>query len=519
MGTGKSFHDTPTDATLALRALRRHPERVAFRWDGGQLTYAETERLIAGIQGELKALGVGPDRNVAILSSNRADAWCTVIATQALGGAVCNLHPLAAVELHEAQINELGPAVVVVDNDSHAVTGDKLAQTCPGPRHLRLGGDGATDLVARARNSGATLVENRSDPDLPGTLNFTGGTTGRPKSVIRSAAGVAQMTLSILADFNLPPAPRYLAVAPISHVGGTKIVPTLLRGGMVYMVKGFDPTRVLDLIESEKISYTVLVPTMIYALLDHPDIDKRDLSSLKSLMYGAAPMSPARLKQGIARFGPIFAQFYGQTECYPITYLAAEDHDPERPDILLSCGRPVTAAQVCLMDADGNEVPQGEPGEICVRAPSAMVEYRNRPDENDKAQAHGWLHTGDVAVADAEGRLYIVDRKKDMIVSGGFNIYPKEIEDVIYEDEAVAMAAVIGVPHDKWGEAVMAYLVPRPGAQIDQEALQAAIRARKGAIYCPKTIKVVDELPLTPLGKIDKVALRAPHWEGQARQV
>jgi fatty-acyl-CoA synthase len=288
---------------------------------------------------------------------------------------------------------------------------------------------------------------------------------------------------------------------------------------MVYMVRGFDPARVLELIETQKISVTVLVPTMIYAMLDHPDIKTRDLSSLKALLYGAAPMSALRLKQGIDRFGQIFAQFYGQTECYPITYLSPEDHNPATPEVLLSCGRPVTGAEVVLLGDDGTPVKVGDPGEICVRSPTALTHYRNRPEETEKAQQHGWLHTGDVAYADAEGRLYIVDRKKDMIVSGGFNIYPKEVEDVIYEDATVSMAAVIGIPHEKWGEAVIAYVVPRPDATVDQDAICETLRAAKGAIYVPKEIKVVDTLPLTPLGKIDKVALRAPYWEGQVRKV
>lgn len=517
--TTVNFQSNPTDAALALRALRQYPDRVAFAWDGGSFTYGQTQGLIAGIQRELAQKGVGPDRNVAILSSNRAEAWCTVIAAQGLGAAICNLHPLAALDLQQAQIAELDPAVLVVDAIGHAAAANALAGVFPDLCLMRLGGGGVDDLVANAAAHQSMDVTIDDRAHLPGTLNFTGGTTGRPKSVVRPQGGIGQMTLAILADFPLPENPRYLAVAPISHVGGTKITATLLRGGMIYMVQGFDPAHVLATIEAQRINYTVLVPTMIYALMDHPDAGVRDLSSLQLLLYGASPMSPARLAQGIERFGQIFAQFYGQTECYPITFLPPEDHDPSQPDLLLSCGRPVTSAVITLRDEHGNEVPQGEAGEICVRAPTAMVEYRNRLDETAAAQQGGWLHTGDIARADAQGRLYIVDRKKDMIVSGGFNIYPKEVEDVLYSDPAVGLAAVIGVPHDKWGEAVMAYLVPRSDAVIDVDALQAKIRAAKGAIYCPKEVVIIDSLPQTPLGKIDKVQLRAPHWDGHLRQV
>lgn len=517
--THDHLHDNPTDAALAIRALRLYPDRIAFRWNGGEMTYRETEQLIAGLQAELRALGVKRESKVAILSSNRAEAWCTVVATQALGGAITNLHPMGAIDMHVAQVQELQPQVVVANHESHAEAAAALAEACPEPRHMMFGSGDDKDILIRARQHPDATVEVLHCPELPGTLAFTGGTTGRPKSVVRLQHGIAQMTMSILADFHLPRNPRFLAVAPISHVGGTKIVATLLRGGMVYMVRGFDPARVMELIEEQKITYTVLVPTMIYAMMDHPDIETRDLSSLELLLYGASPMAPTRLKQGIERFGQIFAQFYGQTECYPVSYLPPEDHDPDRPELLLSCGRPVTSAMVKLLDSDGNEVAQGEPGEICVRAPTAMAEYRERPEETAEAQQGGWLHTGDIATADAEGRLYIVDRKKDMIVTGGFNVYPKEVEDVIYQDPAVAMASVIGVPHEKWGEAVMAYLVARPGEQIDTGRIEAAIKELKGSVYCPKAFEVVESLPQTPLGKIDKVALRAPHWEGQARQV
>jgi len=517
--THENLQESPTDAVLAIRALRRFPDRIAFKDATGQMTYRETERLIAGLQVELKAMGVGPDHNVAILSSNRAEAWCTVIASQALGAAISNLHPLGAADMHVAQVKELAPAVVVSDVESHKATAELIAEVCPDPHHVFLGGGGDQDLITRARKHTDAQVTVVERTDLPGTLNFTGGTTGRPKSVVRPQGGLGQMTLAILADYDLPKAPRYLAVAPISHVGGVKIVATLLRGGMIHMVRGFDPAKVLELIEAERISYTVLVPTMIYALLDHPDMDTRDTSSLELLLYGASPMSPSRLKQGIERFGKIFAQFYGQTECYPITFLPPEDHDPDQPEVLLSCGRPATGAVVKLLDDDLNEVAPGEAGEICVRSPTAMTEYRDRHDETAKAQEGGWLHTGDIARADAEGRLYIVDRKKDMIVSGGFNIYPKEVEDVIYGDPAVSLAAVIGVPHEKWGEAVMAYVVARPNEVIDVDRLQATIKEQKGGIYCPKVIEVVEAMPQTPLGKVDKVALREPHWEGQVRQV
>ncbi|MCP3972433.1 MAG: AMP-binding protein, partial [Rhodobacteraceae bacterium] len=311
----------------------------------------------------------------------------------------------------------------------------------------------------------------------------------------------------------------YLAVAPISHVGGTKIPPTLIRGGRVHMMHGFDPERVLDTIAAERITTALLVPTMIYVLLDHPKLDATDLSSLELLMYGASPMSPTRLVEGLERIGPVFSQLYGQTEGYPLSVLRRADHDAANPELFASCGHPCASVQIALLDEDDQPVAQGETGEICARAPQVMDFYWNRPEQNAETLANDWLHTGDMAMADERGYLYIVDRKKDMIISGGFNLFPREIEDVLATDPTVAMAAVIGVPDEKWGEAVKAVIVPRPGETPDVEALIQRVRDAKGAIYAPKSIELVDEIPLTAIAKPDKKALRARFWSDQDRQV
>ena len=293
-----------------------------------------------------------------------------------------------------------------------------------------------------------------TDPDDYATINYTGGTTGKSKGAIRRHRSTAAMTVAVAADFEFPAVPRYLAAAPITHVAGTKVVPTLLRGGTVHLMKGFEPEKFLATIEREKINFTLVVPTMIYVLLDHPRLDKTDLSSLELILYGASPMSPTRLVEGLERIGPMFSQLYGQTECYPVSVLRKEDHDARRPELFASCGFPIASCSVSLRDDDNNEVQPGEAGEICVRAPHAMEQYWKRPEQTAETFKGGWLHTGDVARADERGYLYIVDRKKDMIVSGGFNIFPREVEDVLSSHPDVAMAAVIGVPHEKWGEAV-----------------------------------------------------------------
>lgn len=217
--------------------------------------------------------------------------------------------------------------------------------------------------------------------------------------------------------------------------------------------------------------------------------------------------------------GPVFSQLYGQTECYPISVLHRADHDKARPELMASCGHPCSSVDVQLLDDDNQPVAQGEAGEICVRAPQMMDVYLGRPEQTEETLAGGWLHTGDMARADEQGYLYIVDRKKDMIISGGFNVYPREVEDLLSADPNVAAAAVIGVPDEKWGEAVKAVVVPRAGKKVDPQALIESVKAAKGSVHAPKSIDVVQEIPVTAIGKPDKKVLREKYWHGQDRRV
>jgi fatty-acyl-CoA synthase len=300
-----------------------------------------------------------------------------------------------------------------------------------------------------------------------------------------------------------------------------------MAGGSMVVLPRFDPGEVLRTIEQERITATMLVPSMLYALLDHPDADSVDLSSLETVYYGASAINPVRLAEAIRRWGPVFAQYFGQSEApMVISYFARSDHDLDHPERLASCGRPSAFLRTALLDADGNPVRQGEPGEVCVAGPVLAQGYWNLPEETAETFRDGWLRTGDVAREDEDGFWYIVDRTKDMIVTGGFNVFPREVEDVIAEHPAVAQVGVVGVPDEKWGEAVTAVVVLRPDADRSEEAVQrlteeirAAVKERKGAVQAPKQVVVADALPLTGLGKPDKKALRAQFWDGQGRAV
>jgi fatty-acyl-CoA synthase len=431
------------------------------------------------------------------------------------------LHPLGSLDDQLDQIADAQAEILVVDGRAFAARGAELAQRAASLSQVFTIGpaDYGVDLLAAAEAAGATNALDLAGIDDVAALNYTGGTTGKSKGALRRHREYAPFAAAILGDFEIPADPRFLAVAPISHVAGTKVLPVLIRGGSVHLQKGFDPEAVLALIASERINFALLVPTMIYVLLDHPGLDAADLSSLELLLYGASPMSPSRLVEGLARIGPVFSQLYGQTECYPVSVLRKSDHDVRRPDLLESCGFPVAACDVRILDDEDHEVAVGEPGEICVRGPQTMVEYWKRPEDTAATLRNGWLHTGDIARADERGYLFILDRKKDMIVSGGFNIYPREVEDVLSAHADVAMVAVIGVPDAKWGEAVTAMIVPRAGSRPAADELIALVKQRKGPAHAPKHVEIVDNLPTTAVGKVDKKVLRAKYWAGQKRMV
>ncbi|GKQ51833.1 AMP-binding protein [Bradyrhizobium sp. Ce-3] len=511
----------PAVCEQTLRALARYPSRTAFAWPGGSLSYQGATDLIGRMQSVFMRLGLAPGTRVAFLTANRADSWCAGVAAQLSRLAITWLHPLGSLDDQLFQIEDSEAEMLIVDGITFLDRGGELAAKAPGLKTVFTLGpaDYGADLLQVVEDAGSATAKNFAGADDISTLNYTGGTTGKSKGALRYHREYGGFAAAILADFEIPETPRYLTVAPISHVAGTKVLPTLMRGGTVHMLKGFDPEAVFTTIAREKINFTLFVPTMIYVMLDHPALSKTDLSSLELLLYGASAMSPSRLVEGIERIGPVFSQLYGQTECYPVSVLRKADHDPKTPELFLSCGFPITACQVKILDQDDQEVATGEAGEICVRATHVMAEYWKRPDITAETLKSGWLHTGDIARKDERGYMFILDRKKDMIVSGGFNIFPREVEDVLSQHADVAMVAVVGVPDDKWGEAVTAVVVAREGASPNADELIGLVKAKKGSAHAPKQIQFVKELPMTGVGKVDKKVLKARFWSGRDRMV
>jgi fatty-acyl-CoA synthase len=439
------------------------------------------------------------------------------------GARYSGLHPMGSVEDHIALCDDAGASLLLAHPD-YAETAIAVAEGCPSVRSVLFLGDSdaGENLLTRA----SARIPRRLRPTEARASDtvwmvYTGGTTGRSKAVLHGHRSMVAGMLGITSAWALPATPRYLACGPITHASVLPVVPTLARGGTVVLNRGFDPEHWLDTVTREHVNYSFLVPTMLYTLLDRCDPRRHNLSSLQSVVYGSAPVSAARLAEALDALGPILTQGYGQSETLGLaTVLRADEHDPVgRPELLSSCGRAVPGAEIALLDDDCDEVAEGDVGELCLRAGFVMDGYWNRPALTEEALRGGWLHTGDMATRRDDGFLYIVDRKKDMIISGAFNIYPRDIEDILAADPAVSTAAVIGVPDPKWGEAVTAFVVARPDAHIDAERLRSAVRARKGAHHVPKQVHQVAALPVTNLGKVDKKALRAPFWQGHDRAV
>jgi fatty-acyl-CoA synthase len=524
--TGDNMRTGIHNGNLMVAALRRHHDKpVMYLGDttlkGGEVA-AQMSRYIQAFE----AVGAGTGTSAALLALNRPEVLFILGAGQTQGYRRTSLHPLGSADDHAYVINDAGITTLIIDPyfTERALA---LLEKCPGltqvltigpvPDELKEVGK---DLIEAADAFAPQPLEAKLlPPDHIVSITYTGGTTGKPKGVIGTAQAMTTMSQIQLAEWEWPESPRFLMCTPLSHAGAAFFVPTVIKGGSLYVLSRFDPAEVLRTIEEQKITATMLVPSMLYALMDHPDVATRDLSSLETVYYGASAINPVRLKEAIERFGPIFAQYYGQSEApMVITYLPKADHVTGDDARLSSCGRPSAFLRTALLGEDGKPVPVGEPGEICVSGPLLAGGYWNLPEETAETFRDGWMHTGDVAREDEDGFWYIVDRTKDMIVTGGFNVFPREVEDVVAEHPAIAQVGVIGTPDEKWGEAVTAIVVLRDGHELTDEVdaeIKQMVKDRKGAVQAPKQIIATDALPLTGLGKPDKKALRARYWTGE----
>jgi fatty-acyl-CoA synthase len=476
--------------------------------DGRSVSGNELLGRINRIAGLLADLGLLPGDGLAQLASNRLDAFAVMAACLRAGIRYTPLHPLGSLEQQSHIVRDAQAKALVIDSHAFYEHGAKLAKACEPLEVLTLSsaeyGRHFGDLL---EGSPASQYEPKG-ADIA-WVTYTGGTTGEPKGVVHTQAGMAATAEISTKAWEFPQDPHFLACSPISHAAGFMVLPVLRLGGTVSLMPSFSPSAVFDCIERQGVNTLFLVPSMIYALLDHPDIERRDLSNLEHIIYASAPIAPERLREALHVFGPILYQCYGQTECIHISSMTRVDHDPAVERRLESAGRVTPGMTMAVLDPTGEPVQPGEVGEICIKGPCVMSQYWGRPEATAEALRNGWLHTGDVGRMDDDGFVYIIDRLKDMIISGGFNIYSRDVEQAIQQEAEVREVAVVGLPDSRWGERVHAIVVLADGAKSDAEALIASIRARSGPLLTPKTLEFRDHLPLTNLGKVDKKALKS----------
>lgn len=521
-----ALHHQPLMPHLLIDGLNRYNDEPCLFLGDKVASYRDVRESTSQMVQALKSKGLGVGSRVAVISANRPEVLSNIAAMQLTGCIGTPLHPLGSLDDHVYILEAAGIDTLIFDASVFDDLAGALKQRVPALKNL-LGfgptkvGDDYMALAATFKPQ--PLVAPDITPDDIGSVNFTGGTTGKPKGVMSTYSVTAYMTQIQLAEWEFPNDLRMLIATPLSHAAAAFFIPVLQKGGAFYVMQGFSTDAFFDMVEQHKITCTMLVPVMLYFLLDAPRSATADMSSMETIFYGASPMNPTRLREGMAKWGQIFYQFFGQSECpMVIANMSKKEHDLSKPQRLSSCGRPSPWIHMSLRDPQGNEVARGEAGEICIRGPLVMKGYKDMPEQTAEAFAGGWLHTGDVGKLDEDGFLYIVDRTKDMIVTGGFNVFPREVEDVLSTHEAVGQVVVIGVPDEQWGEAVKAVIVLKPNIVASDElvaSMQALVKKAKGSVQSPKSIDFVPGIPLTPVGKPDKKAVRAQYWKDSDRRV
>jgi fatty-acyl-CoA synthase len=498
-----------------------HPSDAPCLTMGGRArSYAEVRRLSWSAGRALARSGIRPGDKVAILSGNDPVAFSCVFGISRAGAVWCPVNPRnEAAENRE--LLDLFDCRCLIFAAAFAPLVAKIAAELPALTTL-VCLDGRPETVPGAVAfddwlAGAGDEPWQADPvDDVVMIAGTGGTTGTPKGVLLTGRNIETMTALTLMSYPFDPgsAPVYLALAPLTHAAGVLCFPVLTLGGEIVIMPSPDLGEFLALTERHRVSHAFLPPTLIYLLLDHPALPGADLSSLRCLWYGAAPMSTSRLEQAIKVIGPVLGQLFGQTEApMMISTLAPRDH--VYPDGTLarsrfaSAGRPTPLTTVAIMDEAGSLLPPGDRGEIVVRGPLVTPGYYKNQAATAEASRHGWHHTGDVGYLDDDNYLYIVDRLKDMIITGGFNVYSAEVEQALLAHPAVLDCAVVGLPDDKWGERVTAVLQLHPGHEVTADEIRAFVKDRVGSVKAPKQVEVWPDLPRSRVGKVLKTDVKS----------
>jgi len=502
----------------------REPARLALHYDGRDTSFGEldalTERLAAG----LAAAGVAIGERVVFLGRNSDDYFIALFGTARHGACFCPLNwRLSQPELVNV-LADSGARYAFVDAEYLPLWRDIVGTAGLSIAHCTVDGTAGAENPFRQ-----WLARQTPGPraglamDLGALQLYTSGTTGAPKGVVITHDNLNHMRLCEHFEPALQwrAGDRFLVALPNFHLLAIGLSLQALYNGMAVVVeRQFEPGAVLRAIGAQRATITAFAPAMIQMLLDHPDAAAADLRSLRLTMYAGSPISLGLIKRAMARIPGEFMQFYGATETAgAVTLLRPAEHDLSDERKLKACGRPLPLIELKIVDDTGRPLPAGEPGELLIRSPALAAGYWNRPEATAASFVDGWYHSGDIAIVDDDGLYYIHDRLKDMIVSGGENVYSSEVESVLSTHPAVAAVAVIGVPDERWGEAVKACVVLRADASPDETALLEWCRGRLAGYKLPKSIDFMDAFPLTGSGKIAKKDLRAPYWRDRDRSV
>ena len=509
------------------RALQINPDGIATVFGDRRRNWREIGERVSRLAAGLRSLGANPGDRVAILSLNSDRYLELYLATAWAGTIIVPLNIRWSPLENEDAMRDCRANVLIVDK-AFASTGTALAKAIPGLR-LVYADDGGVpagmeDFEALLLRSEPMPDAMRTSADLAGIF-YTGGTTGRSKGVMLSHGNLMVNALNALGEGLFQGSATYLHAAPMFHLAnGAAMYSLLLSGGSNVIIQAFTPEGVMSAVQNEHVTDVLLVPTMIQMLVDHSALGSYDLSSLKNITYGASPISEAVLGRATAALPKAqFTQAYGMTELSPIaTILHWKEHigDGRAKGRHRGAGRATLGCEVRIVDADDKPVPHGTVGEIVVRGENVMMGYWERPEETARAVIGGWMHTGDGGYMDDDGFIYVVDRVKDMIISGGENVYSVEVENAITQHPAVAQCAVIGIPDERWGEQVHAVVVTKSGAKVSANELIEFSKTLIAGYKCPRSVDVSENpLPLSGAGKVLKRDLRKPFWEGRERHV
>lgn len=509
------------------RTLQQRPAAIACVFGQRRTSFSLLADRVGRLAGAFRRLGVSTGDRVAVLAHNSDRYVEALLAAWWLGAVACPLNTRWSAPEIAYALNDCGTALLVVDDAFDGMAGELKGQA-PGLRAVVHAGEHPAsaglpaweDLIAAAD----PVEDARPEAHALAAILYTGGTTGTPKGVMLSHANFWISSVARMAEVPNPEGGVTLLVAPLFHVAGLgRLVSQMVTGSTSVLLPAFRAETVLATLQDEQVTDVVLVPSMLQMLLDHPSFPKQDLRRLDRIIHGASPISPGLLERAMKALPHCgFQSAYGMTE----TAATACSNGPfrwrDRPQLgarELAAGRVCYGNEVRVVDAEGREVPRNTVGEITIRGANVMLGYWNKPAETRTALRDGWLHTGDGGFMDQDGYVHIVDRVKDMIISGGENVYSGEVEAALSRHPAVAACAVIGIPSEAWGEAVHAVMVLRPGGSATGEELRAHCRSHLAGYKCPKSFEFRDSLPLSPAGKVLKTVLRQPFWGVGPRQV